>query len=74
LAVFFIVLALDNFGFAFGVALVVVVATGFASSAPDDDFASSSDFESDPWRASINSLTRLNLSSPHAFFKNSWPA
>lgn len=78
LAVPFIVRAFANFGLALleeapllvvalsvaAPVLLLVLAWAFSSSVLSSDFS----------RASINSFTRANLSSPQAFFKNSWPA
>lgn len=59
---FFIVRAFDNLGLAFVFVSVVVEVVGASSS---------SVLLSDLSRASSNALTRFNLSSPQACFKNS---
>ena len=74
LAVFFMVRALDSFGFAFVDVLAAATASVVVATAADEPASSLSPLVSDLSRASSSSLTRFNLSSPQAFFKNSWPA
>jgi hypothetical protein len=80
LAVVFIVRAFESFGLAFAfndvldaVVLVAVAAPSAELDVADND-DSSAGLVSDLSRASSSSLTRLNLSSPQTFLRNSWPA